>query len=230
MMVRPETVSLAIGGVLLIVRCDDAAYLNAVRDRYEGFRVALGKRAEPVVYEIVVEVQDELLPGSEATPVVEIVSDVIAIRRRDFSVNLDVAARRLSGTVARSMLLLRFNAPRLLYAHPDRSERAPDRRLVDHQLRTSLPLLRCVRLRQDDDDPAVGSTPDPIGRADPGAQDRRRVPCLRHPVLGRAPEERRTGARRSPKRFCCDRTRASFSKSSRPPNPSETSCRASSSS
>jgi len=95
-------VSLEIGGIRTIIRCEDESYLDLIRDRYEGFRVSMDTSSERS-YEIHVTVQEDLLPGSEVTPTVEVTPEGYLIHRRDFQMTLNTEQRELNGTVARSM-------------------------------------------------------------------------------------------------------------------------------
>jgi hypothetical protein len=96
-------VPLEIGGVRILIRCEDESYLDLIRQRYDGFRVALNGNDGVRSYDLDLTVQDELLPGSEVTPTVEATPDGFRLHRRDFLVGLDTAHRTLVGSVARSM-------------------------------------------------------------------------------------------------------------------------------
>lgn len=101
----PPQVPLEIGGIRATVQCDDSDYLGLIRHRYEGFqatgRSLSGSRDD--AFDLLLAVQDDLLPGSEVTPRVDAEGDGYRLRRRDFDVILDQGGRRLQGTVARSM-------------------------------------------------------------------------------------------------------------------------------
>ncbi len=99
----PGVVPLEIGGVRVVIRCDDETYLDLIRDRYEGFQQPSADAPHPHSFDLNITVQPDLLPGSEATPTVEATDDGYRIHRRDFQVTYEVAAQTVTGSVARSM-------------------------------------------------------------------------------------------------------------------------------
>jgi hypothetical protein len=99
----PGVVPLEIGGVRVLIRCEDESYLDLIRDRYEGFQIPDAAGAHPHSFDLRITVQEDLLPGSEVTPTVEEIPEGFRFHRRDFHVTVDTARKSLEGSVARSM-------------------------------------------------------------------------------------------------------------------------------
>lgn len=91
---------LEIAGIGLTLRCRDAAFTAEAIRRYPGFLAA--ERWEPSGpdYALYLETSPNLLPGDESSPRVSREGNRVRMRRRDFHLEMDPAAREIRATVA----------------------------------------------------------------------------------------------------------------------------------